>query len=386
MIKTIMASTTEIDDIELAVDEIKSQINSEQLAKNSIGIVFCHYEFIYSGVLKAICESLPFDTVGTMTITQAVNNVVDEFMFTVTVLTSDTVSFTTALTGSLTGGGSAVIEEAYKAASADGRRPSLIIPFVPYIDGVPTDEYVDVMTRVSCDVPCYGTVALFDIEAETESSVFLNGETYSDSMVMILLYSDIEPRFYRATISPEKILDKPAIITKSEKNVIMEINGRPAVKYFEDLGIVDAGQKHYVMASLPFMLDYGDGTPRVSKVFVGQTPEKYIVCAGIVPEGSSIYVGVFDKEDILYTTGNAVDDMLLSDFGEASCMVCFSCVARSMSLGVDSMAELDIVMEKIGDKLPFVMACSGGEICPTQVTDSAAINRFHNNIFMICVI
>jgi hypothetical protein len=32
-----------------------------------------------------------------------------------------------------------------------------------------------------------------------------------------------------------------------------------------------------------------------------------------------------------------------------------------------------------------MMAYSGGETCPTQVSDDKAINRFHNNAFVACV-
>ena len=119
---------------------------------------------------------------------------------------------------------------------------------------------------------------------------------------------------------------------------------------------------------------------------MGRTPEEYIICAGVVPEGSNIYLGVFDKEDVLYTTGKLMDEAM-SDYAEnASCMLIFSCMARNLSLGLDSMAELELVMNKVGSSVPFMMTYSGGEICPTQVSDLSAINRFHNNTIVVCIL
>ena len=386
MLRTIIAHTSEIDDIELAIKEINSQIKPELLGKNSIGIVYCHYEFLYSGAMKAICDSLPFDTIGTISLTQATNEMVGTFIFTVMVLTGDDTSFVTTLSAPLTETDCNPVEKAYVEAAIKDSSPALILPFIPFMSEVPTDEYVDLLTRVSGGVPCFGTVALFDIDVFVDSNVFLNGECYTDRVAMLLIYSNIKPRFLLNTISPEKILSKPALVTKSEKNIIKEINGRPVIKYFEELGLGNAGEKHYEMSALPFMVDYGDNTPLVSKIFIAQTPEKYIVCAGIVPEGSKIYIGVFDRDDVLYTTGKSMDEALSLDLENASCMLMYSCVARNMSLGADDMAELNLVRNKIKEKLPFVMAYSGGEICPTQVSDSKAVNRFHNNTFIACIL
>jgi hypothetical protein len=122
----------------------------------------------------------------------------------------------------------------------------------------------------------------------------------------------------------------------------------------------------------------------VSKVFIILSPEKYAICAGAMPEGATLYIGVFDKEDVLFTTGAALDKALEGAEG-ASGMLLYSCISRNMSLGVDLLAELDLVREKAAGKLPFMMAYSGGEICPTQVTEAKAINRFHNNAFIGCI-
>jgi hypothetical protein len=137
------------------------------------------------------------------------------------------------------------------------------------------------------------------------------------------------------------------------------------------------------MTSLPFMLDYGDGTPPVSKVFIGLNENKHAICAGAMPEGSTLYLGVFDKEDVLLTSGKVIAEAMRGD--NPSVVFVYSCISRNMSLGSDLFAEVNLVKKEVAKKAPVLMAYSGGEMCPTQINQSAAINRFHNNTIILCI-
>ena len=386
MIKTLVAYITEIDDLDEAIKQAKEQLDLDNnLLKNSVGVLACHYEFVYSGAAKAICEALPFDVIGTISTVQGVNQESGTLLFTLMVLTSDDVSFKTLLTETLKGNPLDSIEKAYKEATTVYEdAPALILSYAPFIVENCGDDYISTIGEISGGVPCFGTIAIDGSNTFEHCFLIYNGEHYTDKMGMILVYGDIKPKFFMATISPEKIIDKPAIVTKSDGVVLMEVNGEPAIDYFKDLGLISSVESQYAMASIPFLLDYNDGTPPVSKVFIFLTPENYAVCAGKMPEGSSMYLGVFDKEDVLYTTSSAVKNAM-EDHSDLSCLMCYSCISRCMSLGGDQLAEIDMIRDIVGDELSFLMAYSGGEICPTQVDDDKAINRFHNNAFIACM-
>ncbi|MDR2355635.1 MAG: FIST C-terminal domain-containing protein [Clostridiales Family XIII bacterium] len=386
MIQSILAYTTEIDDVERAVEEVKSRLQSgKTLKKNTVGIIACHYEFALSGVVKALCEALPFPVIGAITSAQAVSEAADALLLTLMVLTSDDAEFTVARTESLHDESGERIARAYaEAAAQKAERPALILTYAPFMVENSGDAYVNVLTEASGGAPCFGTLAVDDTADFSNCFMIHNGVHYNDRMVMLLVYGDVKPKFFIATISPGKILDKSALITKSAGHVLMEVNDRPVVEYFEDLGLTKASETAYAMTSLPFMLDYGDGTPQVSKVFIGLSPERYAICAGAMPEGATLYIGVFDKEDVLLTTREAVEKALAEAKG-ASGLLIYSCISRSMSLGAESLLELNLVKDRIASDLPFMMAYSGGEICPTRISDVKAINRFHNNAFVACV-
>ena len=385
MIKTLTAHTTELDDEKLAIEQIKSQLGIESgLMKNTIGIVACHYEFVISGMFRKICEALPFDVVGTISSAQSVRDGFGSLFLALTLMTSDEVEFVKVLTPSLLSEPGQVIADSYGAASRS-KKPALILTFAPFILQNCGDEYVNVLTEASGGAPCFGTIAVDDTLDFANCFVLADGGHYRDQMAMLLIYGDIHPKFYVANISESKMLEKNAVVTKSMGPVLMEVNGRPVFDYFNDLGLVEASEKQYALSSLPFLLDYNDKTPKVSKIFVMLSPEKYAICAGAMPEGSTLYMATTDKEDVILTTGRSLD-MILEDINGASALLAYSCVSRAMTLGSDQFKEMELVDQKIGAKLPFMMANSGGEICPTQIFGNKAINRFHNNAFIACLI
>jgi len=387
MIKTLIVSTKEIDDIEVAVDEIKSQLTAHSLCANSVGIIACNYEFLVSGAMKAICGALPFDVAGTITGSLATNTESGIFMLSIMILTSDDVVFDIKTTPPLLDNPFSITEKfTEELISENPGKASLAFTYIPYIETFSADQFVDIFSRVSNEIPCFGVLALDASDTFDNSYVCVNGEAYHDRAAVISVYGDINPRFLYATISYEKIIHKPSLITKSEGNILIEVNGHSVEQYFEDLGLNGVRDMQYAMASVPFLLDYGDGTPLVSKIFIRQTPEKYAVSTGFIPEGAMMYVGVFDKEDVLLTTGEVINKTLeIGSADNISGVLMYSCMTRCVSLGSDSMSEFELVKEKLGNKIPFMVSYSGGEICPLQNFESKMINRCHNNTFILCI-
>ncbi|MDR0451454.1 MAG: FIST C-terminal domain-containing protein, partial [Treponema sp.] len=366
MIRTLSASTDNIDDLEAAVKDIKAQLGLDRnLLKNAVGIAACHYEFAESGTLKAICDAMPFEICGTISSAQGTERGAETLFFTLLVLTSDTVSFKTALSGSLAEKPAQAIEECYRAA-AEAERPALVFTFAPFMVANSGDDYVIALSKVSGGAPCFGTLAIDDTADFHECFMLYGGEHYQDRMSLILVYGEFHPQFYLATISREKILEQSARITSSEGHLLKEVNGRPVAEFFAGMGLTKASEAAYAMTSLPFMLDYNDGTPPVSRAFIGLNENQHAICAGAMPEGSTLKIGVSDKDDVLLTSGQALEKAL-EETPEPSGLLIYSCISRGMTLGSEILTEMALIREKTGGKIPLLQAYSGGEICPTQL-------------------
>ncbi|MDR0424645.1 MAG: hypothetical protein LBH39_04210, partial [Clostridiales Family XIII bacterium] len=257
MIKTLTAYTEEIDDVKLAVSELKGQLDAGgPLLKNTVGIIACHYEFVFSGVVKALAEELPFHIAGTITAAEAVPGRLGGLMLALVVMTSDDVEFVPVVTPSLENEAGKVIAKSYADAAAghDGA-PALVLAFAPFMLNNSGDEYVNVLTKASGGVPVFGTLSVDDTLDFANCFMIYDGEHYRDCMSMILIYGDVCPKFFIATISKSKILNKEALITSSEGHILKSLNDRPVVEFFQDLGLTQASETQYAMTSLPFMLD-----------------------------------------------------------------------------------------------------------------------------------
>jgi len=390
MTKTFTAYTSEVDDEQLAIEQIKEQLQLETVQlKNTIGIVACHYEFVMSGVAQAVCNALPFDVVGTISNTQSIGGQAGVLFLTIMVITSDDVEFDVALTKPLVQEPGKEIAESYKAAvSTRSDKPALVLVFAPFILQNSGDEYVTALAEASGGVPCFGTLAVDDTSDFANCFSLYNDNYYKDRMAMVIAYGNLSPKFYIANISMDKILDTTAVVTKSSGHMVMEINGRPVIDFIENLGLTKASTTQYALASIPFLIDYNDGSPMVAKIFLQLTPEGHALFAGAIPEGSILHSALASKEDVYLTTGQAIEQ-IRQDVEGASGLLTYSCVSRGVTIGGDQLGEMIFVADKINSmaagKLSLMMAYSGGEICPTQVMGADAVNRFHNNTFIACL-
>jgi hypothetical protein len=383
MIRIITASTEYIDDLDAAVEDIKNQLDCEHnLLKHSVGLISCHYEFVLSGAVEAVGKALPFDTVGAISSVNGTAKGTGTLRLTIMAITSDDARFKTAISPSLKKDAAKAVEDTYTKNVEPGEKPSLLLVYAPFMLENSGDEYVRILSRASGGAPCFGTLAVDDTPDFHNCFMIRNGEYYADRMALLFMYGNIRPRFFLATISSNKVLDRSALITSSEGHVLKEVNGRHMVEYFEDMGLTKASETAYALTSLPFMLDYGDGTPLVARVFIGLNENKHAICAGAMPEGATLYMAVFDKNDVLFTTGNTIGEALKAE--PSAGMIVYSCLSRSMTLGSAQFAETELVSKMVGGRVPYMMAYSGGEICPTQVNGDVAVNRFHNNTFIVC--
>jgi hypothetical protein len=57
-----------------------------------------------------------------------------------------------------------------------------------------------------------------------------------------------------------------------------------------------------------------------------------------------------------------------------------------MAFGTEPLREAELIAEKLSGASPFMLAYSGGEICPTSHSENRVTNRFHNYSIIACVL
>jgi hypothetical protein len=300
------------------------------------------------------------------------------------VLSSDEVSFSLALTGSLEDEQEKPIQEAYKRAAGalGGAAPSLVLAFVPMLNHVGGERLMQYVDKASNGVPVFGTMACDHNFDFCDAHVLYNGEQYKDCLAMVLAAGPVNAEFFTIAVSEEKIQKNSAVITGSQGNVVYSVNDRPVLEYLESIGLASSAGLEG-SRNIPFMLDYNDGTPPVARCFYMISPEGHAICGGEMPVNSTFALGRMDGEDVLRSAETVLDR--IREKMRAQGMIIVSCIGRSVSLGFEPLAESARVQELLGSGIPYFLCYSGGEICPVYDGAGRTANRFHNFSFTVCV-
>ena len=382
MIKSYTAYTDEVDDVELAISEILEQLKPEKnCLKNTVAVVSCYHEFATSGIIAELYKKLKFPIIGTTTTVLATNQGSGNLHLAIMMITSNDVTFTAACSSSLANELEAPLSAMYQSAlEGHAEKPKLILSMAPFLLHYAGDYYVDILTKISGGVPNFGTVAIGDSVDFENNYVIFNDKCERDIFGVIVASGNIKPQFFYSSLSSEKIIKESAIITKSEGNLLKEVNGLPFCEYLETWGMISNGKARDGLDSIPLILNYAEGSHHISRVLLIVNENGYGVCGGLMPENSTMNIGTWDKDDVVATTLHTVKSILSND--NISALFIYSCVGRSLVLGADMFAETDKVKEVVAGRLTYLFSYSGGEICPTG--DAANTNYFHNNTVVAC--
>jgi hypothetical protein len=386
MIKMIVASTSEVDDSDAAVLEIQNQLDREGgLLKHSVGIVACYYEFVEMGIVSALCEKLPFDVIGCTVLGSAVNGRYGLEQLSLSVLTSDDVRFVTSFSEPLS---KDEVEEPISRLYAEAREklqgdPSFIFALAPIMTDVGGERILRCLDAAGGGVPVFGTLSNDTSLTYENSLVFRNGEAHWHKVALLLMEGEINPRFFTTAISEKNIQKQTAIVTESEGSLLKMVDNMPILKYLANVGVETNGLA--AVTTLPFLVDYGDGAKPVALSMYAIT-EDGIFCAGEIPVGAKIAMADVDYDSVVETAETTVSQALAeagkngSDF-----ILAIPCFTRGLVLSPNSEDEMKKTAELIGDKIPFMLIYSGGELCPVYNEKREIINRFHNLTYTLVV-
>ena len=378
MIKMLSAYTLEADDAEYALSEILEQLDLEHNAlRHSAGFLFCHPDFIGTGVAQSIAKALPFEVVGGTTICSLTEGLRDLTGLSISILTSDTVEFSAA---SLPGGHTPedIVKVYRDGVGTRSGIPSLMFPFATSAIGDFAVRTLDELTDNR--TPLFGTNTV-DNTADSSQAVALHNETtFHDGLALLMAWGDFNASFYVTEISADFIQKQRAIITKSKEHIIMSINDMCAADYLASIGI-SRDQAVGNLHTIPFILDYGDGTPPVARVFYDITPEGHIITGGLMPENATVAVGSLEKDDITRLINETIEKALVS--GKSRGLLLFPCVSHFWALEEPPFA---LIQDKLDHVLPYHVFFSGGEICPVYDTKGQMRNRFHSYTCVACSI
>jgi hypothetical protein len=230
-------------------------------------------------------------------------------------------------------------------------------------------------------VPFWGSLATNLNVSYDHCNVFLNNNVIEGGMVMVLLHGPVNPEFIVVSIPTKNIRKDRGLITDSDGCLLKEINGIPAFKYLENLGITTKKDTGYLM---PLMVYYEGSSVPVALGIYHVEDDGSFLCGGEVTKGASVAVGEITNEGIMATAEESVTRLL--ECGKRDGALLLPCVSRYVMLAPDRDIELKLISERLKDVMPFMAGYAGGEVCPVRDEAGVLRNRFHNYTFSVCVL
>jgi hypothetical protein len=212
--------------------------------------------------------------------------------------------------------------------------------------------------------------------------MFWNGCSEKHAAAMLLMYGEVNPRFFMTSLPDRNIRRQKAVVTDSDGCLVRKVNDMTLPDYLKSIGYLSGAAGKVNATNVPLMVDYGDGAKPVALAIYHTGEDGSVLCGGEMPQGVSFSVGAIDYEGIMETAKTTIEQALAC--AKTGGLLMFPCITRYFMLAPNSEDEVKLVADSVGGKVPYALAYSGGEICPVYDEYGKTHNHFHNFTFIAC--
>ncbi len=370
-----VAYTDQLDDIESAVEELFSKINGFSEMKNSVGILSCYADMDLQAFVSAIASRLPFDVIGCTRISAfggaAATQTVSACL---TVLSADDCCFSVGASDPIAPGSVCqAVTAAYNTARAKlPDDPKLIYVLPPYDLGIMLDEYCDALNRVAPEVPVIGGVPSNNGNGDL-NAVFANGSVCESRMALLLVSGNVRPVFSISGVEGG-VAQYKRKVTKAHANAVYEVGGERFTDYLKEFGFdVEALSSRNTAISFvtnPLILEISDDIAFVRMLHKLNIGDGSGTAIGSIPEGAFLSICAIDREAIVKTASAGIRALLEEmaanekDGYRYTTILAVSCIGRFTVMLPDEGAEVRAVCSALPEALSLSGFYGYGEIGP----------------------
>lgn len=323
------------------------------------GILFAGLLFEHELILQKITEAFPgIELIGCSSdgeLSSELGGQEDSVAF--LALYSDVIEFRAGVGTSLSQDIRAAAHEAIEQArSRCTQEPRLGIMFPESLGSSCNDIIACVLEELGETFPLFGGTAA-DRWRFQRTYQFCGSKCYSDAIPILLLAGPLS--FSQGCGSGWNPLGRIARVTRSEKNIVYEINGQSALSFYQSY----LGRHVRPSAELPLaVLAEGSDSFYLRAPLLYDEEEESIRFAGDIPNGALVQLSTAHREQMLEATKASAEEAKTEFRGEKpSIVLLVSCVARKLLLGTRSNEEVRLFKETFPD-VPVFGFHSYGEI------------------------
>ncbi|MCR5399276.1 MAG: FIST C-terminal domain-containing protein [Lachnospiraceae bacterium] len=391
MIKSTVLYTGEIDDLEVAAEELFSQAAGFEFKDNSLAIIFMDAETEYSELYEMLKEKWTFPIVAVTTIGILTGNEgYSSTGISIMLLTSSDSRFSVGMTDALSVENyHEKIKEAYERIEKDldGEEVKLVLTYGAKAPLMAGDDIVNAVDALGKNVKVYGAFAA-DMFNYKLYRVALNDKIAADAQVFILISGNLDPKF----LSVKSLSGKANFsyeVTEANQNIVFKLGSGTFIEALEKAGLSsdkDMVAGEFIQTPFVTVLERPGGM-RVETLrnltYLNHENGSGMFIGGM-EEGSSLELGLINRDDVKTTVTKAFDDIfewLGTEGKDCGTLICNSCTARFLVLGNNGVLEAETYQGRIPEGVSLMGMYSYGEFCP--VGDDKWCNLFHNSTFTI---
>jgi len=294
-----------------------------------------------------------------------------------TLFASDSIDVVVGLGRNLVADRIAAAHQAVAEATAKTRLPPRLCIVMSTIGGVEGSVILDALREaLGPGIPILGGGAVGrdpGTEADGATSLEFAGDVLTGDALAILLFAG-PVAFSFGVETGWRGVGPRATITRTSEAGVLEIDGRPALEFYERF--LGAGQPP---AANPLAVFEGVSSER----FYLRTPMAYdrergsIAFFGAIPEGATVQLTMASIDQILGGAKASIAEALAGfpSGARPDGALLFSCATRKFLLGTRAGREIELAREILGETMPIGGIYCQGEIAPLA---SADLTRFHN--------
>lgn len=154
-------------------------------------------------------------------------------------------------------------------------------------------------------------------------------------------------------------------VTRSEGNVLFEIDGKPALDLYKTYLGDKASELPQAALLYPLSVQSAEGEePLVRTILNIDEEQNSMILAGDVPQGSRVQLMMSTMDDIAEGASNAAEYAMRDRTNEPELALLVSCIGRKLVLAQRTEEEIEEVKDVIGSKAAIAGFYSYGEMAP----------------------
>jgi hypothetical protein len=226
-------------------------------------------------------------------------------------------------------------------------------------------------------VPIVGGASACEAVVDLDVQELCGTKVLRDAVVVMLFGGPV--RFAFAMGRGWTPIGTAHVATKTKDNVVIEIDGRPALKVYEQyLGVTPAGAT-FVHHPLAVYETPGDDFYLRAGFAQGPIPGS-IITAGNVPQGATVRLTEYQREQVVEAAALAASAAKAQwGRGDPAAALVFTCSTRKTILGTWTPREVDALRAALPEATPIAGFYAFSELAPFKLGKPS---RVHNGSFV----